>query len=121
VKAVLALGVVIFFGFVGYKVSDPMFDAGARSICSSYAAEHGLTLMDANGQLAGRRAFQNFSVYSCTFTDSLGSTVFVEEKDRLISPTWEYRGLRTLGWLAMTASLAAGVGLSSAMGLLERD
>ena len=120
-KPVLALGVVIVFGFVGYKVSDPAFDAAARSICSSYAADHGLALTKANGQLGGRRAFRYFSVYSCTFTDSLGSTVFVEEKDRLISPTWEYRGLRALGWLATTASLAAGVGLSSVVGLLERD
>ena len=120
-KALVALGVVIVFGFVGYKLSDPVFDGAARSICSSHAAARRLLLTEAEGRLTGRLAFRNFSIYSCTFTTPSGSPVRVEENDGLIDPTWEYRGLRSVGWLVLTASLAAGVGLSSALGLLEFD
>jgi hypothetical protein len=121
VKAFLALGIVIVFGFLGFQVADPMYDAAARSICTTYAADHGLVLIEAHGTPSGRRGFRFFPDYSCRFADSIGSTVSVDEKDRLIEPTWEYRGLRAAGWLSWTLSLAAGIGLSSALGLLKRD
>lgn len=120
-KAVLALVIVGIFGVVGFRVADSAFDAAARAICSTYAADRGWVLTDAYGLMAGRRAFRAFPVYSCRFTDSSGSVVFVDEHDRLISPTWEYRALRLAGWVVTVAGLAAGLGVSSALNLLKSD
>lgn len=111
-RALLALGIVIVFGFLGFQVADPMYDAAARSICTTYAADHGLVLVEARGTPSGRSGFRYFPDYSCRFADPTGSTVFVDEEDRLIEPTWTYRGLRAAGWLSWALSLAAGVGLS---------
>ena len=115
------MGLVIVFGFVGYKLSDPIFDAAAGTICESHAANLGLVLVRADGRLAGRLAFRNFPVYSCTFTDTSGSIIFVDEQDNLLEPSWEYRGFRAAGWLTVIVTLAAGVGLSSFFGLLDFD
>ena len=120
-KAFLSIGLVIVFGFIGYKVSDPIFDEAAGTICESHASNRGLVLVRADGRLAGRLAFRNFPVYSCTFTDTSGSMVFVDEQDNLLDPSWEYRGLRAVGWLTMFVTLAAGVGLSSFLGLFDFD
>ena len=120
-KAFLALVVVIIFGFVGYKLSDPIFDEAARTICEAHAADRGLVLVRADGQLSGRPAFRGFPVYSCTFTDLSGSAISLDERDNLLDQTWEYRGLRAAGWLTVTVSLATGVGLSSFLGLLKFD
>jgi hypothetical protein len=117
----LALGIVIVCGSLGFQVADPIHDAAARSICSTYAADHGLVLVEARGMPSGRRGFQYFPEYSCRFVSPTGATVVVDERDRLIEPTWKYRGLRAAGWLAWVLSLAAGIGLSSALGLLKRD
>jgi hypothetical protein len=121
VKAVLALGIVVVFGFLGFQVADPIYDAAARSICSTYAADHGLVLSEAHGTPQGRRGYRYFPHYSCRFTDATGSSVFVDENDRLIEPTWAYRALRAAGWFAWTLSLVAGVGLSVTLGLLKRS
>ena len=120
-KAALALGIVLVFGFVGFQVADPIYDAAARSICSTYAADHDLMLTEARGTPPGRLGFRYFPHYTCRFKDASGSTVFVDENDGLIEPTWAYRGLRAAGWLSWVLSLAAGVGLSAAVGLLKRD
>jgi len=121
VKALLALGIVVVLGFLGFRVSDPLYDAAARSICSPYAADQGLVLVEARGSPAGRPAFASFPNYSCDFTDSTGRTVFVDENDGLIEHTWTYRGWRAAGWLAWVSCIAAGVGLSWYLGLLKRD
>jgi hypothetical protein len=121
VKAVLALGIVVVFGFLGFRVADPMWDAAARSICSTYTVDHDLVLVEARGAPPGRLGFASFPDYSCRFTDATGSAVFVDENDGLIEPTWAYRGFRAVGWLSWTLSLVAGVGLSAALGLLKRD
>jgi hypothetical protein len=120
VKALLALGIVVVLGFLGFLVADPLYDAAARSICSSYAADQGLVLIEARGAPPGRLGFASFPNYSCDFSDS-GHTVFVDENDGLIDPSWEYRGWRAAGWLAWVSCLAAGVGLSFYLGLLQRD
>lgn len=120
-KPLLALGIVIVFGFLGFRISDPLYDAAARSICSTYAAAQGLELVEARGSAAGRLAFRNFPNYSCTFVDRDGDPVFVDENDGLIDPTWAYRGLRAGGWLAWALSIAAGVAVSWYLGLLKRD
>ena len=120
-KAVLALGIVIVLGFLGFRVADPLYDAAARSICSSYAADQGLVLVHARGAPTGRLGFASFPNYSCRLSDSTGRTVFVDENDRLVEPTWEYRGWRAAGWFSWVFSLAAGVGLSWYFGLLKRD
>jgi hypothetical protein len=120
-KSLLALGIVLVAGFIGYQVSDPLYDAAARSICSRYAADQGLELIKARGSATGRLAFRSFPNYSCDFIDRDGSTVFVDENDRLIEPTWAYRGLRAGGWLVWTLCIAAGVGVSWHLGLLKRD
>ena len=120
-KPLLALGIVVVLGFLGVQVSDPLYDAAARSICSGYAAEQGLVLLEARGAPNDRPAFASFPDYSCDFSDSTGRTVFVDENDDLIEPTWTYRGWRAAGWLAWVSSIAAGVGLSWYLGLLKRD
>lgn len=120
-KALLALGIVVVLGFLGFRVSDPLYDAAARSICSAYAAEHGLKLVAARGTAHGRLAFASFPDHSCDSSDATGRAVFVDENDDLIEPTWTYRGWRAAGWLAWVSSLAAGVGLSWYLGLLKRD
>jgi hypothetical protein len=43
---------VIVSGFLGFRIADPMLDAAARSICSTYANDHGLVLIEANGASA---------------------------------------------------------------------
>jgi hypothetical protein len=120
-KAVLALGIVIVFGFLGFRVSDPLYDAAARSVCSSYAVDHGLVLVEAGGAPSGRFGFASFPHYSCRFSDSTGDTVFVDENDRLIEPTWAYRGFRFAGWLSWISAIAGGISLSWCLGLLKRD
>lgn len=117
----LALAIVAVFGIAGFRVADSAFDSAARSICSTYAADRGLILIDAYGSIGGRPAFSYFPVYSCKFTDPAGGAVIVDENDRLISPTWEYRALRLTGWVVAVASLAAGLGVSSALKLLQND
>jgi hypothetical protein len=117
----LALGIVIVCGFLGSRGADPLYDAAAWSICSTYAADKDLELNEATGSPTGRRGFAYFPDYSCQFTDSSGTTVFVDENDRLIEPTWTYRGLRAAGWLSWVLGLAVGVGISAALRLLERD
>lgn len=120
-KAVLALGIIAVFGFLGSRLSDPLYDAAARTICSGYAEEEGLVLLDAGGLPEGELAFRSFPDYSCRFRDPGGSVVFVDESDRLIEPTWTYRALRVGGWLAWIVGIVVGVGISAALGLLKRD
>lgn len=111
-RALLALGIVIVFGFLGFQVADPMYDAAARSICTTYAADHGLVLVEARGTRPAEVAFGTSRTIRAGSPIPTGSTVFVDEEDRLIEPTWTYRGLRAAGWLSWALSLAAGVGLS---------
>lgn len=120
-KAVLALGIIAVLGFLGFQVADPLYDAAARTICSNYAEDEGLVLVEARGMPTGRLAFSSFPDYSCRFRDSAGSAVFVDENDRLIEPTWTYRALRAAGWLAWIVGIVAGVGISAALGLMKRD
>ncbi|HEX5938407.1 MAG TPA: hypothetical protein VFZ75_12100 [Actinomycetota bacterium] len=117
-KALLALGIVVVLGF---RVSDPLYDAAARSICAPYAAEQGLVLVEARGAPPGRLGFASFPNYSCDFSDSSGHTVFVDENDDLIEPTLTYRGWRIAGWLAWISAIVAGVALAWNLGLLKRD
>jgi hypothetical protein len=91
VNAVLALGIVVVFGFLGALASDPLYDAAARSICSTYAADRGLELIEARGSPEGRLAFASFPNYSCDFAGPDGATIVVDENDDLIEPTWVYR------------------------------
>ena len=121
VKPLLALGIVIVLGFLGFLIADPLYDTAARSICSSYASDRGLVVIEARGAPPGRLGFASFPDYSCRLSDATGTTVFVDENDDLIDPTWGYRGWRAAGWLAWVASIAAGVGLSWRLGLLRRD
>lgn len=121
VKAVVALGIIAVLGFLGFQVADPPYDAAARTICSNYAEDEGLVLVEARGMRTGRLAFRSFPDYSCRFRDSAGSAVFVDENDRLIEPMWTYRALRAAGWLAWTVGIVAGVGISAAFGLMKRD
>jgi hypothetical protein len=121
VKRILALGLVVALGYVGFRLADPLYDAAARSICSGYAADEGLVLVDARGSATGRRAFRSFPDYSCMFLDAQGGTVFVDENDGLIATSWTYRALRVAGWLAWVVGVAAGVGLAATFGLLSRD
>ena len=121
VKAVLALGIVVVLGFLGFRVADPLYDAAARSICSSYAGDQELVLVEARGAPSGRLGFASFPNYSCRFSDKAGHPVFVDENDGLVEPTWEYRGWRAAGWLAWVSSIAAGVGLSWRLGLLKPE
>jgi len=121
VKAVLALGIVVVLGFLGFRVADPLYDAAARAICSSYSDDQGLTLVDARGAPSGRLGFASFPNYSCRFSDATGDTVFVDENDDRIEPTWEYRGWRAVGWFAWVSAIAAGVGLSWYLRLLKHD
>jgi hypothetical protein len=121
VKPVLALGIVIVLGFLGFQLADPVYDAAARSICSGYAEDQGVVLVEARGMPSGRLWFSSFPDYSCDFRDPGGSMVFVDENDGLIAKTWTYRGLRAAGWLAWVVPIAAGVGISAALGFLKRD
>jgi hypothetical protein len=120
VKPVVALGIIVVLGFLGFLVADPIHDAAARSICSTYAAEEGLVLVEARGLPAGRLGFSSFPDYSCDFRDPAGAMVFVDENDGLIDKTWTYRALRVTGWLAWVVAIAACVGISAALGLLNR-
>ena len=120
-RALAALGIVVVFGIAGFMLSDPLYDASARSICSSYAADRHLVLIEARGAPSGRLGFASFPNYSCDFSDSTGRPVFVDENDRLIEPTWAYRGWRAAGWGVWVAAIVAGVGLSVRLGLLRRD
>ena len=120
-KALLALGIVIVLGYLGYRISDPLYDAAARSICSGYAAEQGLVLVEARGTAEGRLAFASFPDYSCDFTDPSGRLVFVDENDGLIEPTLTYYAWRIAGWVAWVGAIVVGVGLSWRLGLLRRD
>lgn len=121
VKALLALGIVVGLGFLGFRLADPLYDAAARSMCAPYAAEQGLVLVEARGAPPGRLGFASFPNYSCDFSDPTGRTVFVDENDALIEPTWTYRGWRIAGWIAWVSAIAVGVGLSWHLGLLKRD
>jgi hypothetical protein len=120
-SALLALAIVVVFGFLGFQAADPLYDAAARTACSTYAQDHGLELIQANGMPSGRSGFRSFHDYSCGFADPTGATVFVDENDELIEPTWAYRGLRVAGWLSWVVGLALGVGLAWFLGLLHRD
>ena len=118
-KSILALGTIAVFGFLGYRISDPLYDAAARSICSEHAEDQGL--VDARGAQTGRLAFRAFPDYSCEFRDPVGATVSVDENDGLIEGTWTYRALRAAGWLSWVAGIVLGVGISVALGLLKRE
>jgi hypothetical protein len=78
-------------------------------------------LLEARGAPPGRLGFASFPNYSCDFSDATGRTVFVNENDGLIEPTWTYRGWRIAGWLSWVSAIVAGVGLSWHFGLLGRD
>jgi hypothetical protein len=121
VKPVLALGIVVALAFLGFQLADPFYDAAARSVCSTYAADHGLVLVEARGSPRGRRGFRSFPDYSCRFRDGAGSWAFVDQNDGLIEPTWTYHALRTVGWLSWVVGVATGVGVSAALGLLKQD
>lgn len=121
VKQVLALGLVVAFGYVGFRLSDPLYDGAARAICSGFADDEGLALVEARGSSTGRPAFRSFPDYSCTFRDAEGATIIVDENDGLIAKSWTYRALRVVGWLAWVVGVAAGVALAATFGLLKRD
>jgi hypothetical protein len=55
-KQILGLGLVIVMGYVGFRLADPIYDAAARSICSAYAADRGLVLIEARGSSVSRPA-----------------------------------------------------------------
>jgi hypothetical protein len=124
-KAFLALGVIGVMAWIGFAVSDPIFDAAARNLCSAHAQEHGLELLEAEG-IFGYRRMRNWwtprsAAYWCRFEDKAGQVVFIDELDRTMHVTWESRATRFAGWGAIVLPIVAGVAISGVLGLLKRD
>jgi hypothetical protein len=119
VKRVLALGLIVIGGFVGYQLSDPLYDAAAGSLCGHHAANHQLTLEEAHGRAAGYLAFRSFPEFACRFSDSSGPPVWIDENDGIIEPTWPYRSLRIAAWGIWVGGIIAGAGAASKLGLFD--
>jgi hypothetical protein len=113
-KTMIGIGIVIVSGFLGFLIAGPVWDAGAREICSRYAADEGLVLIDAQG---GPRSVPAFS---CRFTDPTGSTVIVDENDHLIELNYRYRGYGIGGFAAWALVILVGFRLSQFLGILQR-
>ena len=90
--------IVIASGFLGSLVAAPVFDLAARSICSTYAADEGLVLIDAHG------GPHSVPAYSCRFKDAQGTTVIVDENDHLVELAYRHRGYSLGGFFAWGSS-----------------
>jgi hypothetical protein len=113
-KTIIGIAIVLGSAFVGFLIAGPVRDAGARQICSEYAADEGFVLIDAQG---GPRSVP---AYSCRFTDRTGSTVLVDEDDHLIDLTYRHRGYGIAGFVAWAVVILLSVRLCGALGLFER-
>ena len=124
VKALLALGIVAIAGVVGYRLSDPMFDAAAADICEAYASSQGWEVTEYDGRLGRNRwrfpSARVFPDYVCVFRDQTGRSIFLDEFDGVMPRTGKSRWLRSGGWIVMIIFPAGAVALSGAMGLLPR-
>jgi len=124
-KTWIALGIVVVMGWIGFAVSDPVFDTAAEHLCLAHAEKSGLVLEESDGRFGWRRYRNWFTprspTYWCRFTSPLGEAVFIDELDRVMDVTWESRGLRLVGWFLVVSPLVAGVAISGMTGLLERD
>mgnify|MGYP003289184694 CR=1 FL=1 len=119
-KQMIGIGIVILSGFLGFLIAGPVFDAGARSICSTYAADEGLVFIDAEGSPLREGSLHPLPAYSCRFRDPTGSTVIVDESDHLIELTYPHRGRGLAGFLVWAFVLVVGVRLSRSLGLFQR-
>ena len=118
------MGMIGVMAWIGFTVSDPVFDAAAHQLCSVHAQEHGLELLEANGRFDYRRMRNWWTprspAYWCRFEDPAGQVVFIDELDRTMDVTWESRALRFAGWGAILLPIFAGVAISGVTGLLRR-
>jgi hypothetical protein len=112
-KTMVGIGIVIASGFLGFLVAGPVYDAAARSICSTYAADEGLVLIDAQG------GPHSVPAYSCRFKDPTGTTVIVDEDDHLIELTYRQRGYSIGGFFVWGFVILGGFRLSQSLGLFR--
>jgi hypothetical protein len=112
-KTTIGIGILIVSVFVGFLAAGPVWDAGARSICSTYAADGGLVLIDAQG------GPHSVPAYSCRFTDPKGSTVIVDENDHLIELTYRHRGYGLAGFGAWALVVMVAVRLCRSLNLFQ--
>ena len=124
-KAWVSLGIVGVMAWIGFSLSDPVFDSAAEHLCLSHAEISGLELEEASGRF-GYRRYRNWLTpltpkYSCTFSSLLGERLVIDELDHVMDVTWESRGLRFVGWLMVVSPIVAAVTISGITGLLKRD
>jgi hypothetical protein len=115
-KLIVGFGIVIASVLLGFLIAAPVFDAGARSICSGYASEEDLVLIDAEGNPFRGGRLHPIPAYSCRFRDPTGATLVVDESDDLIDVTrYPQRGRGLAGFLVWAGVVLAGVALSRAL------
>jgi len=112
-KTMVGFGIVIASGFLGSLVAAPVFDVAARSICSTYAADEGLVLIDAQG------GPHSVPAYSCWLRDRTGKTVRVDENDHLVDLTYRHRGYSLGGFFAWGFVILVGFRLSQVLGFFR--
>ena len=112
-KTMVGIGIVIASGFLGSLVAAPVFDLAARSICSTYAADEGLVLIDAQG------GPHSVPAYSCRFKDPQGTTVIGDENDHLVELTYRHRGYSLGGFFAWGFVILVGFRLCQSLGLFR--
>lgn len=124
-KSVVALFIVGVTAWIGWSLSDPVFDAAARNLCQAHGDENGLELVDASGRLGYRRFSGFFEVrtpaYSCEFEEADGDVVLLDEADGVMRVTWESRAIRVGGWLLTFMPIVGGMAIVGKLGLLKRD
>ena len=109
----VGIGIVIASGFLGSLAAAPVFDLAARSICSTYAADERLVLIDAQG------GPHSVPAYSCLFKDPQGTTKIVDENDHLVELTYRHRGYSLGGFFVWGFVILVGFRLSQSLGLFR--
>jgi hypothetical protein len=112
-KTMVGIGIVIASGFLGSLAAAPVFDLAARSICSTFAADEGFMLIDAQG------GPHSVPAYRCRFKDPTGTTVIVDEDDHLVELTYRHRGYGLGGFFVWGFVILVGFRLSQSIGLFR--